>query len=336
MSEKIAVLGGGSWGATLAGLLAEQGHAVALWEFIPAVAAALAATRQLKTVPELRLPASVRVTNDLREALAGCRWIVSATPSAHVRSTLKSAFATGAVDPESKVISVSKGLEDKTFKRMSEIIAEEFHKTPEQVIVLSGPSHAEEVCRRQPTAVVAAGTDAKTVQAVQTLFSNDYFRVYAQSDQIGVELAGTLKNVLAIGSGITDGLGFGDNTRAALLTRGLNEITRLGIRCGARQDTFFGLAGMGDLIVTCLSQHSRNRRLGEKIGQGKTPKEALGEMTMVAEGMVNAPAAQALAKKQNVSCPLIAEIYAILYENRDPKTSLRTLMHRLPQEEWPA
>ena len=158
---------------------------------------------------------------------------------------------------------------------------------------------------------------------MQALFSTDYFRVYAQSDLIGVELGGTLKNVMAIGCGIADGLGFGDNTRAALLTRGLNEITRLGVKCGGRQDTFFGLAGMGDLIVTCLSVHSRNHRLGEKIGQGKTPKAALAEMTMVAEGMVNAPAAYALAQKLGVNCPLLHEIYAILYQNKNPKESLQ-------------
>jgi len=334
MTEKIAVLGGGSWGATLAGLLAERGHSVALWEYVPAIAQALHATRRLATVPDLTLPASVQVTNQMAEALAGRSWILSATPSAHVRFTLKTAQGSGAVAPDARVISVSKGLEDKTLKRMSEVITEELRLPLERVVVLSGPSHAEEVCRRLPTAVVAAGKKRDIVKDVQALFSNDYFRVYTQNDLIGVEIASALKNVMAIGCGIADGLGFGDNTRAALLTRGLNEITRLGVKCGARQETFFGLAGMGDLIVTCLSAHSRNHTLGEKIGQGKTPKAALAEMTMVAEGMVNAPAAQALAEKLGVNCPLIQEIHAILYQNKNPKESLQTLMQRAPQEEW--
>jgi len=334
MSEKIAVLGGGSWGATLAGLLAEQGHSVALWEYVPAIAHVLKTTRKLATVPDLKLPLSVAVTNTMADALADCTWILSATPSAHVRFTLKTAQATGKVSSQVRVISVSKGLEDKTLKRMSDVISEELRIPLEQVVILSGPSHAEEVCRRLPTAVVAAGKNLASVKEVQALFSNSYFRVYAQSDFVGVELAGALKNVMAIGSGIADGLGFGDNTRAALLTRGLNEITRLGIKCGARQDTFFGLAGMGDLIVTCLSTHSRNHTLGEKIGQGKTPKTALSEMTMVAEGMVNAPAAYALSQKLGVSCPLIEEIYAILYQNKNPKESMQALMQRAPQEEW--
>jgi glycerol-3-phosphate dehydrogenase (NAD(P)+) len=334
MKETIAVLGGGSWGATLAGLLAEQGHSVALWEYVPAIAEALKTTRKLATVPDLKLPDSVLVTNDMAAALAGRPWIVSATPSAHVRFTLKAAQATGQVAPEARVISVSKGLEDKTLKRMSEVIAEEFRLPLERIVILTGPSHAEEVCRKLPTAVVAAGKHSPTVKEVQALFSNAYLRVYSQEDWIGAELAGALKNVMAIGCGIADGLGFGDNTRAALLTRGLNEITRLGVQCGARQETFFGLAGMGDLIVTCLSVHSRNHTLGEKIGRGKTPKAALAEMTMVAEGMVNAPAAQALAEKLGVSCPLIQEIYAIPYQNKNPKESLQTLMQRAPQEEW--
>jgi len=334
MSEKIAVLGGGSWGATLAGLLAENGHSVSLWEYMPAIAKKLADTRTLDTVPQLKLPTSVHVTNQMREALDHCSWILSATPSAFVRTTLKAAKASGGMMADARAISVSKGLEDKTLKRMSEVIAEELLLPLDHIAVLSGPSHAEEVCRRQPTAVVAAGNVAAMVGQVQKLFSNDYFRVYTQSDLIGVELGGTLKNVLAVGCGIADGLGFGDNTRAALLTRGLNEMTRLGIKCGARQDTFFGLAGMGDLIVTCLSQHSRNRSLGEKIGRGKTPKEALATMTMVAEGMVNAPAAQALAEKLQVNCPLFAEIYAVLYQGKNPKESLHSLMTRAPQEEW--
>lgn len=334
MSETIAVIGGGSWGATLAGLLADNGHDVTLWEFVPKLAESMASTRKLATIPDLRLPASVQVTADLTKALEDRRWIVCATPSAFVRSTMNAVRATGALAKDVRVVNVSKGLEDKTLKRMSEIIAEELAVPFDRIVTLTGPSHAEEVCRKLPTAIVAAGQDTGTVRAAQALFATDYFRIYAQSDMVGAELGGALKNVLAIGSGIAYGLGFGDNTQAALLTRGLNEMSRLGAKCGARQDTFFGLAGMGDLIVTCLSKHSRNRSLGEKIGQGKTPQAALSEMTMVAEGMVTAPAAHALAQRLSVDCPLIQEIYAVLYQGKKPRTSLQALMQRAPQDEW--
>jgi glycerol-3-phosphate dehydrogenase (NAD(P)+) len=312
----------------LAGLLAEKGLSVSLWEFDPAAAEHLRTTRSLKTLPELSLAPSVDVTGDLKTALSGRDWVLSVTPSAFVRSTMRAVRASGALSPQAKIISASKGIEDKTLKRMSEIISEETGVAAQRIGVLSGPSHAEEVCRRMPTAVVAAAADPALAESIQKLFAIDYFRVYTQSDVTGVELAGTLKNVLAIGCGISDGLGFGDNTRAALLTRGLNEMARIGVKSGGQQMTFYGLAGMGDLIVTCLSKHSRNRGLGEKIGKGLTPKQALGEMTMVAEGMVSAPAAQALAQKLGVDCPLIREIYNVLYEAKDPKRAVQELFSR--------
>ncbi len=232
------------------------------------------------------------------------------------------------------VINVSKGLEEKTLKRMSQVISEELHLPMKHVTSLSGPSHAEEVCRGMPTATVAAGLDKKTVLRVKALFQDDFFRVYPHDDLIGVELGGTLKNIFAIACGISDGLGLGDNSRAAILTRGLNEMTRVGVKMGGDMLTFFGLTGMGDLFVTCMSPHSRNRLLGEKIGQGKTAAKALSEMTMVAEGMKAAPSAFALAQKLKLDCPLIQEIYKILYKGKDPKTSLHDLMHRQTQTEW--
>jgi glycerol-3-phosphate dehydrogenase (NAD(P)+) len=332
--ERVAVLGAGSWGATLAALLAKKGHDVSLWEFDPKAAASLATTRKLSFIPDLEVPPSVQVTNDLSRALEGRPIVVSATPSHVVRSTMASVKNSRVLDPKAVIVSVTKGLEEHTLLRMSQVIAEELHMPMKRITVLSGPSHAEEVCRRLPTAIVASGVDRKTVSRVQTLFQEDFFRVYAHNDLVGVELGGTLKNVFAIACGISDGLGLGDNSRAAILTRGLNEMTRIGVKMGGDILTFFGLTGMGDLIVTCLSRHSRNRLLGEKIGQGKSAALALSEMTMVAEGMKTAPSAYQLSQKLKLDCPMTREIYEVLYKGKDPRVSLHDLMHRHTQTEW--
>ncbi len=330
-SEKITVLGAGSWGATLGVLLADKGHQVTLWEFNPTAAQSLSSTRRLSTLPDLKLPESVHVTSDIQAALKDRSVIVSATPSQFVRATMKAA---GAVSKEAVVISVTKGLEEITLKRMSEIIREELKLSENRVAVLSGPSHAEEVCRHMPTAMVAASSDAVLRDRVQQLFTQDYFRVYAHDDTIGVELGGTLKNIFAIACGISDGLGLGDNSKAAILTRGLNEMSRLGVKMGAQLLTFFGLTGLGDLIVTSLSKHSRNRLLGEKIGGGKTPAQALAEMTMVTEGHKTAPSAYQLAQQFQLECPLVQEIYQVLYKDKNPRASLRDLMDRETPSEW--
>src|SRR5438552_2455480 len=333
-TERVAVLGAGSWGATLAVLLAEKGHDVSLWEFYPQIAASLASTRRLAVLPELNVPASILVTNNLAEALTQRPVIISATPSHTVRATMSSVKKTGALDPKAVVVSVSKGLEEKTLKRMSQVIAEELRMPMKRVAALSGPSHAEEVCHHLPTAVVSAAQDRALAGRVKTLFEQDFFRVYALSDLVGVELGGTLKNIFAIACGISDGLGLGDNSRAAILTRGLNELTRIGVKMGGQLLTFFGLAGMGDLIVTCLSRHSRNRQLGEKIGIGAPVAQALSEMTMVTEGYKTAPSAFRLAQKLKLDTPLTREIYEVLYKGKDPRKSLRDLMHRQTKSEW--
>lgn len=333
-SKKVAVLGAGSWGATLGSLLAEKGHSVSLWEFDSKAAQNLSKSRHLSVLPDLKLHARVDVTSDMRQALEARDVIVCAVPSSFVRSSLKSAAASGGINPKALFVSVTKGLEPQTQKRMSEIALEELKLPAEQISVLSGPSHAEEVCRKMPTAVVAASTSAQTAEKVQELFSQEFFRVYGHSDLIGVELGGTLKNVFAIACGISDGLGFGDNARAALLTRGLNEMARIGVGRGAQLLTFFGLTGMGDLIVTCLSKHSRNRALGEKIGRGQSPEAAVQEMTMVAEGYKTAPSALALAESLKLDCPLIREIHEVLFKGKNPRTSLRDLMGRETQSEW--
>jgi glycerol-3-phosphate dehydrogenase (NAD(P)+) len=283
-------------------------------------------------LPDLTLSDTVVVSTELGDVLQGSAVIVSATPSSFVRSTLKKAAASGAISASPLCISVTKGLEDRTMKRMSEIIAEEIPGA--RIAVLSGPSHAEEVCRRLPTAVVSAAPDLAIAEAARDLFSTPYVRIYTQRDLTGVELGGTLKNVYAIACGISDGLGFGDNTKAAIMTRGLNEMARIGVKLGGNLVTFFGLTGMGDLIVTCLSRHSRNRALGEKIGQGKTVAQALAEMTMVAEGYKTAPPAFALAERIGIEAPLIRETYRILYEGKKPRQSLTDLMKRELPNEW--
>lgn len=327
MKERMMVLGGGTWGATLANLLARNGHDVAVWEFFPEVAQKLRQTRTLAVLPQLRLHESVNVTSDLFEAMKDRHVAVNAVPSEFVRSTFralreKKAFPTGAW-----VVSVTKGIENDTLKRMSEVIAEELPQLTGHVAVLSGPSHAEEVALSIPTAVVSAGPGG-LAERVQELFNTDAFRVYSGADFVGVELGGALKNIYAIACGACDGLGLGDNTKAALMTRGLNEMVRIGIACGARGLTFFGLSGLGDLIVTCGSRHSRNRLLGEKIGQGKTLRQALGEMTMVAEGVRTTKSVFQLAQKHRLDLPIVNELYRCLHEGKSAKESLHDLLLR--------
>ncbi|MCG3205896.1 MAG: Glycerol-3-phosphate dehydrogenase [NAD(P)+] [Elusimicrobia bacterium] len=325
--EKIAVLGGGSWGATLASHLSKQGHDVMIWEFMKEVAEYLTIHRSLKTLPDLRISANVQISNNIKEALQGRDVILSVTPSHVVRSTFINALAQQALQPGALVISASKGIENGSFSTMSQIISQVFPALGE-LVILTGPSHAEEVALGQPVALVAASTLAKARERVQDIFSSDQFRIYTSTDPLGVELGGSIKNVYAVACGIVDGLKLGDNTKAALMTRGLAEMARLGKVMGAQPVTFFGLSGLGDLIVTCGSKHSRNRSLGEKIGTGKNLKQALSEMTMVAEGVNTTESAYHLAKIKKVEMPIVNEIYKILFENKPPRDSIRDLMSR--------
>ncbi len=288
---------------------------------------ALKKTRTLAVMPQLKLHESVLVTSDLAEALAGAQVVVSATPSEFVRGTWKAVREKKAFPKNAWVVSVTKGIENETLKRMSEVVEDELPETKGRVAILSGPSHAEEVAVHTPTAVVSSGP-GDLGEKVQELFNTDHFRVYTTKDFVGVELAGALKNIYAIATGACDGLGLGDNTKAALMTRALNEMTRVGLASGAQALTFFGLSGMGDLIVTCSSRHSRNRLLGEKIGQGRTLKEALAEMTMVAEGVRTTKSVYDLAKKLKQELPIVNEIYRCLYEGKSAKDSLHDLMLR--------
>jgi glycerol-3-phosphate dehydrogenase (NAD(P)+) len=258
--------------------------------------------------------------------------VLNAVPSTHVRATFNAVRSTGALAAGAWAVSVSKGIENDSLKRMSEVISEAAPALAGRVAVLAGPSHAEEVARALPTAVVAAGPDGLREKLVD-VFNADHLRVYTNPDFVGVELCGALKNVFAVACGISDGLGFGDNTKAALMTRGLNEMVRLGVSEGAQVITFLGLAGLGDLIVTCTSRHSRNRSLGEKLGQGKTTVQALAEMTMVAEGYPTSKSAQQLADRHKLDLPIISELYRILYEGKPARNAMRDLLSRPPVPE---
>ncbi len=324
---KIAVIGAGGWGTALAAVLGENNHRVALWARSPAAAAELSSTRRNpRYLPDAVLPAGVVCTADLAAAAEGAAIVIIAAPSHAVRTTataLAPLLAAGAV-----VVSAAKGLEIGTLKRMTEVITEEIPAVAGSLVALSGPNHAEEVALRHPTATVAASASRPAAEAVQEALMAPYLRVYTNPDIIGVELGGALKNIIALGAGIGDGLGFGDNAKAALMTRGLAEITRLGVAMGARPLTFAGLSGIGDLIVTCTSRHSRNRRAGLAIAAGKTVGEIEGETGMVVEGIRSTLAAHQLAARLGVEMPITAEIHNVLYRGADPREAVARLMGR--------
>jgi glycerol-3-phosphate dehydrogenase (NAD(P)+) len=333
--QKIAVLGAGGWGIAIARVLAERDLRPVLWEFDPATCSRLQKTRELpEKLPGIRIPDSIDITNDLRTAVSGADAVCVVVPSHTVRGVAEKLSTLGT--EIALLVNFSKGIEVSSLMRLSEVLE---HELPgvyhDRVVTVSGPSHAEEVARRIPTTVVAASPSAGAALAVQEMLSTDYFRVYTNEDIIGVELAGSLKNVIAIASGIIDGLGLGDNTRGALLTRGLAEITRLGESLGAQAATFAGLSGIGDLITTCTSRHSRNRYVGEQIGRGRTLKEVLAGMVMVAEGIKTAAAAVRLAEKCGVEMPIAIEVNRVLFEEKPPAEALADLMKReLKPETW--
>jgi glycerol-3-phosphate dehydrogenase (NAD(P)+) len=331
---RAAVLGAGSWGTTLAIVLAENGHDVALWEYDAGLANELARTGEnLKFLPGVKIPARVSVTNDLDAALQGARVTVFVVPSHATRATARRVRAAGTFDRAALVVCAAKGLEEGTLARLSEVLREELHLDGGRIVSLVGPSHAEEVSRGIPTSIVAAGSDADACRVAQDAFVRPYLRIYTNDDVVGVEIATSLKNSIAIAAGMLDGLGLGDNTKAALVTRGLAEITRLGVAMGASAETFSGLAGVGDLVVTCLSRHSRNRYLGEAIGRGETLEQALSRMVMVAEGVRTTRAAVELGRRYGVELPIIEMVHRVLFEGRDPKEAVTTLMTRPPRAE---
>lgn len=331
---KIAVLGGGCWGITLANHLFQKGNKIALWEYDKEKAKILDEKRSLSFLPHLRIPKDIFISSELEKVIDGQRIFIFAVPSKFFRSTAKKVSEIINFSSVSMLITGTKGVENNTFKRMSQILEEELpRELHKKIVVLSGPSHAEEVSQGIPTAVTVAGKNKEITLQAQKLFFTPLFRVYANSDPSGVELAGALKNIYALACGVIDGLGLGDNTKSALVTRGLAEIVRLGKKLGAKTATFYGLAGIGDLIVTCFSQWSRNRNFGEKIGQGKTVQQALDEIKMTVEGVETSKAVYFLSKKMKIDMPIVNEVYLIIYKNKKPKEAMKDLLLRAPKSE---
>lgn len=329
-AKKICVIGDGGWGTTLTVLLAKKGYDVAVWGAFPEYIETLKTTREnSKFLPGIKIPDNVRFSSILCDVLKDSEMVVLAVPSQYMRGVLnmlKIEDLTGKT-----LVSVTKGIENSTLKRMSEMITEVLGKC--RLATLSGPTIALEVANGSPSTAVAAASDIELAKYVQNTFMTDRFRVYATDDLAGVEIGGSLKNIIAIAAGAADAMGFGTNAKAALLTRGLVEMVRLGVAMGGRVETFYGLSGLGDLTTTCISQYSRNRWLGEEIGRGKKLKDILKETDMVVEGVVTARSAFDLAKKYNVEMPITCEIYKVLYENKDPKVAVHDLMTRSPKIE---
>lgn len=332
--QTIGVIGAGSWGTALAKLLDENGHRVTMWEFRADAAERLLQQREnTEFLPGVPLPTSLEITNDLEEACHKKQIIVIAVPS-HVVREVAVKISSFPDKDETIFVNVAKGIENETLMRMSEVLKDAIPWLHDNTIVtLSGPSHAEEVSRNIPTAIVAASTNLTAAKYIQETFMNAVLRVYTNTDILGVELGGALKNVIAIAAGICDGAGFGDNTKAALQPRGLVEMARLGTAMGAKPETFAGLSGMGDLIVTCMSKHSRNRYVGEQIGRGRKLTEILSTMTMVAEGVKTTRSARQLSRNYQIEMPITDQVYQILFEDKDTRLALEELMMREPKQE---
>lgn len=329
---KISVLGSGSWGLALALLLHNNGHEVLLWSARPENARKLREKRENPDrLPGVRLPDEIDVLTDMERAVKDVDVTVLAVASPYIRSTAHKMAPF--VCKDQKIVNVAKGIEEKTLKTLSEVIEEEIPQG--NVAVLSGPSHAEEVGRGLPTTCVISAHSQETAEYLQSIFMSPVFRVYTTPDILGVELGGALKNVIALAAGTADGLGYGDNTKAALITRGITEIGRLGKKMGAQMETFYGLSGIGDLIVTCASKHSRNRKAGYLIGQGYTMEEAMKEVQMVVEGVYSARAARELAEKYEVEMPIITEVNRVLFEGKSAAEAVMDLMLRDKKVETP-
>ncbi len=322
---RVGILGAGSWGTALSVLLHNNGHQVTIWSIDKKEVEMLQTEREHKNkLPGVRLPEDILITNDLEEGMKDKDFLVLAVPSIFTRGTAHSMQPY--IKKGQKIVNVAKGIEENTLMTLSEQIEEELPEA--DVAVLSGPSHAEEVGRKLPTTCVIGAKTRETAEYLQKAFMSDVFRVYISSDILGIELGGSLKNVIALAAGMADGLGYGDNTKAALITRGIAEITRLGVKMGGKAESFGGLTGIGDLIVTCASVHSRNRKAGYLMGQGKTMQEAMDEVQMIVEGVYSAKAAKALAEKYDVSLPIIEKVNQVLFENKSAKEAVHELMLR--------
>ena len=329
--KTVTFLGCGSWGGALGNLLSEKGLVVTMWHRNIDVVNHLKNTKTHYLIPELIFPSAVEFTNDISSAIESSEIIVLALPSQSIRDVItknKSSFNKNHI-----IVNVSKGIEIDTLMTISEVINDALDGRQKSVVTLSGPSHAEEVINGHPTTLVAASNDIQSAEIIQNLFATEMLRTYLNRDIRGVELGGSMKNVIAIAAGICDGIGYGDNSKAALMTRGMMEITRLGEAMGAKVETFRGLSGYGDLIVTCLSKHSRNRQLGQLIGQGKALEDITSDMSMIAEGIFTAKSVHQLQLKHNVEMPIHEAIYQVLFQKKDPKNSVSELMTRRLSEE---
>lgn len=321
---KIGIVGSGSWGMALAVLLHQNGHEVTAWSALSEEIREMRTTHRHHTLPELVLPEQLEFTESLKACVEGKEMLIAAVPSVYVRTTAKG------MKPWLKkgqiVVNVAKGIEEATLKTLTQIIEEELPLS--EAAVLSGPSHAEEVSKGLPTTCVAGARKKETAETIQSVFMNQVFRVYTSPDMLGIELGGALKNVIALAAGIADGLGYGDNTKAALITRGIAEIARLGTAMGGKSQTFFGLSGIGDLIVTCASIHSRNRRAGILIGKGYSMEESMKEVQMVVEGVYSAKAALKLSEKYGIDMPIVEQVNAVLFGGRPASEAVNGLMLR--------
>lgn len=321
--QAIAVIGCGSWGGTIAQYLSEMGHIITVWHVDDNEVKMFNEKRTHPFIPHLSFSSSIHFTSDLKEV--HCKDILVIAVPSHIVRKIVGELSTHCDD--AIIVNLAKGIENDTLMRMSEVIISAGFDE-EKVVSLYGPSHAEEVAKKIPTTVVAAGKNKGTIEFIQQLFSSDSFRIYTNQDIVGVELGGSIKNIIAIAAGICDGIGFGDNTKAALITRGIVEITRLGTAMEAKKETFAGLSGLGDLIVTCLSRHSRNRFVGEEIGKGRKLSEILNSMEMIAEGINTAKSVHSLMNKYSVEMPICNAVYLVLFEDIDPMQAVKELMNR--------
>lgn len=332
--KSVTVLGAGTWGIALSGVIARNGHKVRAWDYYPKVIEDLKRTRSTPRLPDYQIDEAVELVADLEDAARGAEVLVIVVPSTAVRQTCESLKKVGITGSDKTWVICSKGIEPDTLMLLDAVVADVMgRKTEERIGALSGPSHAEEVTRGLPTVVTACSSNPEVAQEILDVFFHPRFRVYTHDDIVGVELGGSLKNVIAIAAGVSDGMGFGDNSRAALVTRGLAEMVRLGVEMGARRDTFMGLAGLGDLVVTTSSSHSRNHRFGEYLAQGMTCDEALEAVGMVVEGYATAKSANALSRKFHVEMPITEAVYRVIYEDMPARKALEQLLSREPKAE---
>ena len=329
--KKIGLLGCGSWGTTLAQILAKKGENVFAWHYRKDFIDSISLSRVNPLLPTIDLDEKISFHHNINDVICGSEILILSVPSSAMRETLEKISKN--IHPEIKIVNTSKGFELNTLMSMSEIILEILNIDQDQIITLYGPSHSEEVIKNLPTAMVSACTNESNSKIIQSLFSTENLRIYTSKDIRGVEIGGSLKNVIAIASGICNGIGYGDNANAALITRGLHEITKLGIAMGAKEQTFYGLSGIGDLIATCLSKHSRNRHVGDEISKGKDLEEIISSMGMVAEGVNTTKVVHQLSNKFEIEMPISNSVYEVLFMKRNPKISVKDLMIRKLKKE---